>query len=112
MVALLAGGTLMGILGAILSLPVAATVVMLLEDLRVELPGAQPQSTDTLQNEADDRGEEEYLRRAAGLDVAGSAAIAAEISMERRAEDERVLNATESPQPDEDKKQCCDGTAC
>ncbi len=37
--ALLAGGTLMGILGALLALPVAATVMMLIEELRVELPG-------------------------------------------------------------------------
>ena len=33
----------MGILGALLALPVAATVMMLVEELRVELPGEQEQ---------------------------------------------------------------------
>jgi predicted PurR-regulated permease PerM len=53
--ALLVGGTLMGILGALLALPVAATVMMLIEELRVELPGEQEQPVDTRQREADDR---------------------------------------------------------
>ena len=39
LVALLAGGTLMGIVGALLALPVAAAVRMLIDELRVELPG-------------------------------------------------------------------------
>ena len=37
--ALLAGGTLMGIIGALLALPIAAGLLMMLEELRVELPG-------------------------------------------------------------------------
>src|SRR4029079_5265905 len=36
---LLAGGVLMGIPGALLSLPVTATIRMLVEELRVNLPG-------------------------------------------------------------------------
>ena len=39
LVALLAGGTLMGIVGALLALPVAAAMRMLVDELRVELPG-------------------------------------------------------------------------
>ena len=85
--ALLAGGTLMGILGALLALPVAATVMMLIEELRVELPGEQEQPVDTLVREADDRGEEEYERRTAGVGAEEAAAIATEISRDRR-EDE------------------------
>ncbi|MBA3503593.1 MAG: AI-2E family transporter, partial [Deltaproteobacteria bacterium] len=42
LVALLVGGTLMGILGALLALPIAAGVRMLVRELRVELPGAAP----------------------------------------------------------------------
>jgi hypothetical protein len=82
--ALLAGGTLMGILGALLALPVAATVMMLIEELRVELPGEQEQPVDTLLREADDRGEEEYERRTAGVGAEQAAAIAVEISADRR----------------------------
>ena len=37
--ALIAGGTLMGIIGALLALPITAGLLMMLEELRVELPG-------------------------------------------------------------------------
>lgn len=37
--ALLAGGTLMGIIGALLALPIAAGLLMMLEELKVDLPG-------------------------------------------------------------------------
>ncbi len=85
--ALLAGGSLMGILGALLALPVAAIVMMLIEELRVELPGEQEQLVDRRRRAADDRGEEEYERRTAGADSEYSAAIAAEISQDRRDEE-------------------------
>ncbi|HEY0251249.1 MAG TPA: AI-2E family transporter [Kofleriaceae bacterium] len=39
LVALLIGGTLLGMLGALLALPVAAGVAMIFRELRVELPG-------------------------------------------------------------------------
>jgi len=85
--ALLAGGTLMGVLGALLALPVAATVRMLIEELRVELPGEQEQPADTRVREADDRGEEEYERRTEGVGVVQAAAIATEISRDRKEEE-------------------------
>ena len=85
--ALLAGGTLMGILGALLALPVAAAVMMLIEELRVELPGEQEQPVDTDLREADDRGEEEYERRTEGVGAEQAAAIAVEISADRRKEE-------------------------
>ena len=87
MFALLAGGTLMGLLGALLALPVAATVMMLIEELRVELPGEQEQPVDTLMREADDRGEEEYERRTAGIGAEQAAAIAVKISRDRQEEE-------------------------
>jgi predicted PurR-regulated permease PerM len=37
--ALVAGGTLMGVMGALLALPIAAGLLMILEELRVEMPG-------------------------------------------------------------------------
>jgi predicted PurR-regulated permease PerM len=94
--ALLAGGTLMGILGALLALPVAATVMMLIEELRVELPGEQEQPVDTLMREADDRGEEEYERRTAGVGAEQAAAIAVEISRDRQEEESRPPEAGEA----------------
>jgi predicted PurR-regulated permease PerM len=98
--ALLAGGTLMGILGALLALPVAAAVMMLIQELRVELPGEQEQLVDTRLREADDRGEEEYERRTEGVGAEQAAAIAVEISRDRREEEnhppEAVVTTIES----------------
>ncbi|MHB1096177.1 MAG: AI-2E family transporter [Gemmatimonadaceae bacterium] len=37
--ALVAGGTLMGIIGALLALPIAAGLLMMLEELKVDMPG-------------------------------------------------------------------------
>ena len=85
--ALLAGGTLMGILGALLALPVAATVMMLIEELRFELPGHQEQCADVEQRVGDERGEEEYQRRTEGVPVEKASAIAVEISSDRRKEE-------------------------
>jgi predicted PurR-regulated permease PerM len=85
--ALLAGGTVMGILGALLALPVAATVMMLIDELRVELPGKQERVSDVEQRVGDERAEKEYLRRTVGVPVEQSAAIAASISDDRRKED-------------------------
>ena len=59
-------------------------VMMLIEDLRVALPGQQAQSADVAQRMEDDRGEHEYERRTAGVPVEQAAAIAFEISADRR----------------------------
>ncbi len=87
LLSLLVGGVLAGIIGALLALPVAAAVRMIIEELRVELPGQQEQAEDVEIKERDDRGELEYERRAEGMPAEQAAAIAVEISAERR-EDE------------------------
>ncbi|MHB8894110.1 MAG: AI-2E family transporter [Candidatus Geothermincolia bacterium] len=87
LVALLAGGTLMGIVGALLALPVAAAAMMLIQELRVELPGEQEQFEDRQVRRADDRAEQEYERRTEGVGVEQAAAIAVEISADRRKEE-------------------------
>lgn len=95
--ALLAGGTLMGILGALLALPVAATLMMLVEELRVELPGEQEGAADRSLREGDDRAEEEYERRSHGVGAKQAAGIAAEISADRRRDDLRPDETVERP---------------
>jgi predicted PurR-regulated permease PerM len=87
--ALLVGGTLMGLLGALLALPVAATVMMLIEELRVELPGQQEQMGDVELRVADERAEEEYERRTEGVPAEQAASVAVEMSVDRRREDNR-----------------------
>ena len=91
--ALLAGGTLMGVLGALLALPVAAAAMMLVEELRVELPGEQERLGDAVLREADDRSEEEYERRTDGIGAEQAAGIAAEISRDRREEESHTSEA-------------------
>ncbi len=94
---LLAGGVLMGIPGALLALPVAAAVLMLVGELRVELPGQQEQTEDMEIKERDDRGEEEYERRAEGMPAEQAAAIAIEISADRSKEERNPPAKPEAP---------------
>ncbi|MCX5795378.1 MAG: AI-2E family transporter [Elusimicrobia bacterium] len=94
--ALLAGGTLMGIPGALLALPVAATVMMLIEELRVELPGQQEQVADVEQRVGDERSEDEYERRTEGVPAEQAAAIAVEISGDRRKEERSPPEAADA----------------
>lgn len=77
-----------GILGALLALPVAATIMMLIEELRVDLPGEQELVADTALRARDDLQEEEYERRTEGVGARQAAAIAVEISEDRRYEDQ------------------------
>ncbi|MBT1072409.1 AI-2E family transporter [Pelotalea chapellei] len=93
---LLAGSVLLGMVGALLALPVAAAVLMLIEELRVELPGQQEQAEDVEIRERDDRGEEEYERRAEGMPAEQAAAIAVEIATDRHKE-ENTLTKTDAP---------------
>ncbi len=81
LVALLAGGTLMGIVGALLALPVAAAIRMLVEELRVELPGMPPR--DPTIAAAELAKEDAYLDRTKNLPVELAAAMAIDVSLER-----------------------------
>lgn len=85
--ALLTGAVLAGILGALLSLPVAAALLMLIGELRVELPGQQEQAADVQTRMSDELGEAEYERRAEGMPAAEAAAIAVEIATDRHKEE-------------------------
>ena len=78
--ALLAGGTLLGIPGALLALPVAAAIRMLIEELRVELPG---EHSDSSLRDGDLQAEREYEQRAYRLPAGEAAAIASQITAAR-----------------------------
>jgi len=99
LISLLAGGTLMGIVGALLALPFAAAVMMLIEELRVQLPGEQEQVADKVVREMDDIGEKEYERRTEGVSAEKSAAIAVEISGDRVKEEIETLKKAENVEP-------------
>jgi hypothetical protein len=82
--AILTGATLQGIVGAFLSLPVAAAALMLIEELRVKLPGEPGLMERTELHEWDDFSEREYQRRAGDLPAEQAAGIAVEISHAHR----------------------------
>jgi predicted PurR-regulated permease PerM len=81
---LIAGATLLGILGALLALPVAAAILMLIDELRVELPGETEQSKDAEMRRKDEHGELEYVRRTEGMPAEEAAAIAVEMAGDRK----------------------------
>ncbi len=95
--ALMVGGTLMGLMGALLALPVAAMIMMLIEELRLELPGEQEQDSDTAVRDRDVLAKEEYERRTEGVGAQEAAAIAVEISVDRKQEEKHPA----SPEPAE-----------
>jgi predicted PurR-regulated permease PerM len=85
MIALLIGGKLLGILGALLALPIAAGIRMMIAELRVELPGEE--LDDPALRAKDEMAEREFAERAAGHPAVEAAAIATEIAVDRRNED-------------------------
>jgi predicted PurR-regulated permease PerM len=73
--ALVAGGTLMGIMGALLALPIAAGVLMILEELRVELPG-DDSVVDRSERARDAKMEATYEKMSAGTTPSEAGQIA------------------------------------
>ncbi len=90
-VALLVGGTLMGMFGALLALPIAAGLQMLLRELRVALPGESPATAAT--RASDDQMEQVYEQRAEGTTAAISGAIADELAAKGKVADCATFNA-------------------
>jgi len=84
---LLTGGILYGIAGALLALPIAATIFMLIDELRVELPGEQAQAGSVELKERDMYNETEYERRTEGMPAEEASAIALEITDQRKHEE-------------------------
>jgi predicted PurR-regulated permease PerM len=87
--ALLVGGTLYGIMGALLALPMAATIFMIIEELRVELPGESQDLQDVGKQVQQARAEAEYERRTEGLPAEEAAAIAVQIADSHKKREEK-----------------------
>ena len=82
-IALLAGGMLLGIIGALLALPIAAGLQMILAELRVEMPGDD--SRDDPQERAQNaKTEAVYERRSAGATAPEAGQIAHELAQDIR----------------------------
>jgi len=78
LLALLVGGTLLGILGALLALPITAGLQMVVRELRVELPGEE--HLDAEVRKRDEKAEQVYEELAAGESVEKAAAIAGQLA--------------------------------
>lgn len=87
---LITGGTLGGIIGALLALPVAATILMLFDELRVEMPGEESKKESQEIKTKDELFEAEYERRTEGMSAEEAAAVAVEISNSRKREEEAM----------------------
>jgi predicted PurR-regulated permease PerM len=84
-VALLVGGKLGGIIGALLALPVAAALRMLIDELRVDLPGDD--TDDRKLRARDARAERTYARESSGASPEEAAAVATTIANQIRDSD-------------------------
>ena len=94
---LIAGTALAGVVGALLALPIAAAALMLVEELRFELPGETMQPEDFEQRREDHRSEREYERRTDNLPAEQAAAIAVEIEGERKKDEVEAEKAKADP---------------
>ena len=65
----------------------AAAILMLIEELRVDLPGETMGIEEAQLRKKDDRGEKEYERRTEGMPAEQAAAIAVEMSDDRKKEE-------------------------
>jgi predicted PurR-regulated permease PerM len=83
--ALVAGGILMGIMGALLALPIAAGLLMMLEELRVELPGDD--SVDRKEAAKNARTEATYEQMSAGATAPEAGQIAKALAQDIREAD-------------------------
>ena len=101
---LITGATLLGIVGALLALPVAAAILMLIDELRVELPGETEGIANAALRKRDDRGEQEYERRTEGMHAEQAAAIAVEMSGDRKKEETGPHAPPKAP-PDDKKNE-------
>jgi hypothetical protein len=101
LVALLVGGTLAGVLGALLALPIAAGLQMLVRELRVDLPGAVPSSEELLRRDV--RAVAVYEHLSEGTTAAEAGVIADRVaSMVRAREREEATLTDGAPAPTPD----------
>ncbi len=86
--ALLCGGTLMGVVGALLALPIAAGLLMILQELRVEMPGDD--SVDRAERARHAKTEATYEQMSAGATAPEAGQIAKHLAHDMRDADGEI----------------------
>lgn len=77
---LITGATLLNVVGALLALPVAAAILMLVDELQVDLPGESEAIKEAQPSKEEVVREEEYVRRTEGVPVEKAAAVAIKLA--------------------------------
>jgi predicted PurR-regulated permease PerM len=95
LVALLIGGQLLGIVGALLALPLAAGLRVVIEQLRIDLPGEQP--GEATQQTLDAAAEASYAEQTAGVSALEAAAVATLMAEQEQAEELAAPGPIEVP---------------
>jgi predicted PurR-regulated permease PerM len=98
---LLAGGILLGVIGALLALPIAAGLQMMLQELRVDLPGDDSEDRPALARDAQTEATYELMSAGATAPEAGQIArnLAHEIREADAVEAAKPPEGTELPGP-------------
>ncbi len=81
-IALLVGGKLAGILGALLALPLASALLMLMDELRVDLPGDD--TDDSTERKLDEQAARAYAIQSAGASPQEAGTVATSIAEQVR----------------------------
>ena len=96
--ALLTGGMLLGILGALLALPIAAGLQMIVREMRIEMPGDDSDHPEL--RARDERAEAAYEQLSTGAPAQKAAEIATEIAQDIRNEDAVAAGGDEAAAAD------------
>lgn len=94
-IALLAGGKLFGIIGALLALPIAAAIRATVEELRIDLPGDQPGEPE--EQARDEQAEARYLEQTQGASAVDAANVATALADELEEVREETTGKAEIP---------------
>lgn len=95
LIALLIGGQLLGLIGALLALPLAAGIRVLVEDLRIALPGEQP--GEETERAAEKEAEARYQTETAGASAMESAVLATAMAEQQQQDEQLTVGQVETP---------------
>ncbi len=95
LIALLIGGQLLGLIGALLALPIAAGIRVLVEDLRIALPGEQ--TGEMTERAADKEAEARYQFETEGATAVEAAVLATAMAEQQQQEEQLTFGQVETP---------------
>ena len=107
LIALLIGGQLLGLIGALLALPLAAGIRVLVEDLRISLPGEQ--TGEASERATDAEAEARYQTETKGASAVESAVLATAMAEQQQQEERLAVGQVETPIEERGDDGACEG---